>query len=322
MDITNYQLTPSGEATAMSPTSQTPLWQRLKGLVPVVPTPLQIDESLDLPGVERLAAFIRLYPFAGIWALASAGEDENLPDETIDNCAFQFVRHLGDHMPVLVKTCRPGTRETIERTKRMAQYGIDGAIVHFQHKRLGVDHARRHFEAVADASPVPVLIYHNANRGALLDTDLILELSRHPNIAGMKAGGSDLAQLQRLCLFAADEFAVMTAGGGQLLAGLAMGAAAHTAIPLLAFPERAFAVRDAVKAGRLPEARTQQRVIDDFLAQMPKLQNREVMGEVKCVLEIREVIERHVSAPFIAATDDQRDELARLIEVLDLFGSS
>jgi len=305
----------------MSELPEAPLWQQLQGLVPVMPTPLAADESLDLAGIQRLAEFIGGYPFSGIWALATAGEDENLPEEVIGNCALQFVRYLGEHLAVLVKTSRPGTRETIERTRRLAQHGIHGAIVHFQHKRLGRDHARRHFEAVAEASPVPILIYHNATRGALLDTDLLIELSHHPNIAGMKAGGSDLAQLQRLCLFAADDFAVMTAGGGQLLAGLAMGAAAHTAIPLLAFPERAFAVRDAVAAGDLPAARAQQRVVNDFLARMPKLQNREVCGEVKCVLEIRGVIERHVSAPFIAATDAQRDEMARLIDELDLFGT-
>ena len=41
--------------------------------------------------------------------LASAGEDENLPDQVIDSCTRHFVRCFGDHLPVLVKTCRPGT---------------------------------------------------------------------------------------------------------------------------------------------------------------------------------------------------------------------
>ena len=45
----------------------------------------------------------------------------------------------------------------------------------------------------------------------------------------------------------------------------------------------------------------------------------EVHGEVKCILEIRQVIERHVSAPFIAATPEQRAEFIRLIEELELF---
>lgn len=299
-----------------------PLPGRLRGLLPVVPTPLNEDESIDEQGVEQLAEFTLRYPFSGIWALATAGEDENLSSSLIDQCARLFVRYFGGKIPVLVKTCRPGTKATIERTKRMAGFGIDGAIVHFQHKMLGVEHARRHFLAIAEASPVPILIYHNATRGAQLDVDLILELSSHPNIVGMKAGGSNIAELQRLCLFAAEDFAVMTAGGGQILAGLSIGAAAHTAIPLLAFPERAFAVRDHVIAGDLPAARAEQKVINQFLARMPKLQNREVNGEVKCVLETRGVIKRHVSAPFLDVTPEGKAEFERLIEELDLFAAS
>ncbi|NKB69072.1 MAG: hypothetical protein GKR89_18545 [Candidatus Latescibacteria bacterium] len=301
-------------------TKESSLARRLRGLVPVAPTPLNADESLDIEGVERLAAFVLQYPFSGLWALASAGEDENLPEDIIAACTRHLVRCFGGKIPVLVKTCRPGTRETIERTKRLAGLGIDAAIVHFQHKRLGTEHARQYFNEVADHSPVPILIYHNANRGAQLDMGLMLELSHHPNIAGMKAGGSDIAELQRLCLFAAPDFAVMTAGGGQILAGLAMGAAGHTAIPLLAFPERAFAVYDYVMAGRLEGARRQQKVINEFIGRMPKLENREVHGEVKCVLEIRGVLQRHVSAPFIAATEAQKAAFAELIEELDLFG--
>lgn len=301
---------------------RTPLSGRLKGLLPVIPTPLNEDESLDEQGVERLAEFTFKYPFSGIWALATAGEDENLPSALIDQCARLFVRYFGGKIPVLVKTCRPGTKATIERTRRMADFGIDGAIVHFQHKHLGVEHARRHFIAIADASPVPILIYHNATRGAQLDIDLILELSHHPNIVGMKAGGSNIAELQRLCLFAAKDFAMMTAGAGQILAGLSMGAAAHMAIPLLAFPERAFAVHDHIIAGNLPAARAEQKVIDEFLARMPKLQNREVNGEVKCVLEIRGVIKRHVSAPFLEVTPEKKAEFERLINELDLFAAS
>jgi dihydrodipicolinate synthase/N-acetylneuraminate lyase len=201
----------------------------------------------------------------------------------------------------------------------MADFGIDAAIILFEHKRLGADHIRRHFVAIADASPVPILIYNNSSRGAELDVNLMLELTHHPNIVGMKAGGSDSAELQRLCLFAADDFAVMTAGGGQILIGFAMGAAAHTAIPLLAFPERAFAVHDLVQAGDLSGARAQQKMINQFIQAMPKLQNREVTGEVKCILEIRNVIGRHVSAPWVSATDKQKAELERLIEETDLF---
>ena len=292
---------------------------KITGLVPVVPTPLNADETLDPAGFESLAQYVLAYPFRGIWALATAGEDQNLPFDVINEATRLFMKHFGGRVPVLVKTSSPGLAETLRRTKQMADFGIDAAIIFFEHQRLGVEQARRHLFEVAEQSPVPVFLYHNPGRGAQLDLDLMLELSHHPNVAGMKAGGRNLGELQQLCLRTDPDFTVMIAGGRQILAGLAMGASAHTAIPLLAFPEKAFAIWDHVQAGRLDAARAEQRVLIEFLERMPKLGNREVCGEIKAILEIRDVVRRHVSAPFISATDQQVSELRRLIDEFDLF---
>ena len=292
---------------------------KITGLVPVVPTPLNEDETLDAAGFESLAEYILGYPFRGIWALASAGEDQNLPFDVINEATKLFVKHFGGRIPVLVKTSSPGLTETLRRTKEMAEFGIDAAIIHFEHQRLGLEQTRRHLLKVAEQSPVPLFIYHNPGRGAQLDLDLMLELSHHPNIAGMKAGGRNLGELQQLCLRSDPDFTVMIAGGRQILAGLAMGASAHTAIPLLAFPEKAFAIWQHVKAGRLDAARAEQLVLIEFLERMPKLGNREVCGEVKAILEIRNVLRRHVSGPFLSATDEHVAEFRRLIDEFNLF---
>ncbi len=295
---------------------------RLTGLVPVIPTPMNEDESLDELGIERLIEFVLRYSFSGVWALASAGEDPHLPLDVIDDATRLFVRHLDGRLPLIVKTSLPGTRQTIERTKRMSDLGIDAAAIHFDQKDLGESHVRRHFDLVIESSPVPIFIYHNPHRGARQSLNQLLDLLSHPQVAGMKAGGSDLGELQRLCLWADPDVSVMTAGGGQILAGLAMGAAGHTAIPLLAFPERAFAILEHLRAGRLSDARREQRIILDFLQQMPKLGNREVNGEVKAVLETRGVLKRYVSAPFIAATDEQVARFRNLCEQMQLFAPS
>lgn len=79
----------------MSSNQTIPMSRRLKGLLPVIPTPLNRDETLDEKGIEKMAEFTFRYPFSGIWALATAGEDENLPSSVIDQCAKLFVKHFG-----------------------------------------------------------------------------------------------------------------------------------------------------------------------------------------------------------------------------------
>jgi 4-hydroxy-tetrahydrodipicolinate synthase len=293
--------------------------EKLHGLMPVIPTPMNADESLDEAGFERLAAFTLGYPFCGVWALATAGEDENMPVDRRLEAARLFVKYLGGKTPLLVKTSEPGTRETIERTRQFADLGIDIAVIHFQHKMLSPAHQLRYFETVAEASPLPIFLYHNALRGGQLDMDAMLQLSRHPKIAGMKAGGSNLGEIGRLCLLSDPDFSVFTAGGGQLLAGLDLGAAGHMASPFLAFPELALAVYEHARSGRREQAMDAQRRIVAFLQRIPKLHNREVMAETKCVLEIRGVINRYVSEPFLSATDGQKAQIADLIEEMNLF---
>ncbi len=282
---------------------------KLKGLMPVLPTPLLADETPDEAGMERLVEFLLNFPFCGFWAVATAGEDENFPVEVRKDVTRLLVKYAGGKVPLLVKASEPGTKETIQRVREFADLGIDIAVVHPQHKGLSQDHYLRALETIADSSPLPIYIYHNYDRGGHLTIDTITRLSNHPKIAGMKAGGYNLAELQRLALFCNPDFSVFTAGAGQLLACLAMGVSGHMAIPLAAFPEISFAVFDAFQKGNIHAAQNHQRELIEWISSLPKLQNREVNGETKAVLEARGIIHRHVSAPFIPASDEQIEQI-------------
>jgi dihydrodipicolinate synthase/N-acetylneuraminate lyase len=288
--------------------------RKITGLLPVAPTPLTEDESLDEAGMEKMSAYIVEWGFDGVWALASAGEDQNLPRPLIEAATRRLVHYLGGRMPVLVKSSAPGVKDTLEWTRRLSGYGIDAAIIHCEHHKLTPDHVRRYYLSIAEASPVPIYIYQNASRGAEAHVNVLLELAQHPNIHGMKAAGSDLGELQTMSLLAPDDFGVFTAGGGQIMAGLAIGASGHTAMPIMMFPKLSKAIYAAVRDGRLDDARRDQRRIITFLRALPKLGNREICAETKAVLAHRGIMQRHVSAPFRTATEEQAGQIIRLLE--------
>lgn len=181
-------------------------------------------------------------------------------------------------------------------------------------KGLSQDHYLRAVEQIADASQIPIYLYHNTDRGAHLSIGTICRLSEHPNIAGMKAGGSHLAELQRLALFCHPDFSVFTAGAGQMLGCLAMGVSGHMAIPFAALPELAFRVFDAFAEGDMATARSAQREVIEWVGSLPKLQNREVNAETKAVLEARGILQRHVSSPFIAATAGEVEAIRKRLQ--------
>ena len=91
------------------------------------------------------------------------------------------------------------TRATIQMTADMAEAGADAAVVitpsYFKTKMTGPV-LEQHFTAVANASPIPVVLYSvPANTGIDLPVDVVTRLSRHPNIVGIKDSGGDITKI-------------------------------------------------------------------------------------------------------------------------------
>ena len=82
-----------------------------------------------------------------------------------------------------------------------------------------------HYTAVADASPVPVLLYNfPASTGVNLAPETVAVLSRHPNIAGMKETSTDGAQFADLSAAVPDDFTVLCGAAPGVFAALCAGA--------------------------------------------------------------------------------------------------
>ncbi|KAI1306120.1 hypothetical protein F5Y03DRAFT_142180 [Xylaria venustula] len=106
-------------------------------------------------------------------------------------------------MPVIVGCGAQSTRETIQLSKEAAEAGGSHVLVlppAYYGSLLTTDLIKAHFRAVADASPIPVLIYNfpAACGGLDLSSDVILDLSRHENIQGVKLTCGNTGKLARV----------------------------------------------------------------------------------------------------------------------------
>ncbi|KAI8624994.1 hypothetical protein F5Y19DRAFT_279784 [Xylariaceae sp. FL1651] len=106
-------------------------------------------------------------------------------------------------MPVIVGCGAQSTRETIQLCKEAADAGGSHVLIlppAYYGGLLNTDLIKAHFEAVADASPIPVLIYNYpaACGGLDLSSDVILALAQHPNIQGVKLTCGNTGKLARV----------------------------------------------------------------------------------------------------------------------------
>jgi 4-hydroxy-2-oxoglutarate aldolase len=235
-----------------------------QGIYPPIPTPFDDDGALALDrlaiNIEKWnAATTGLGGLAGYVALGSNGEAPHLSlDEAARLVAATREAARGD-MKVIAGTGQLSTWATVEATKRAADSGADAALVvapYYYKKMMSADALKRHYVAVADASPIPVLIYNvPANTGLNIPVSVVFELAAHENVAGVKDSAGDINQLAELVrLTRGLDFEVLTGNYGALLPAMTFGVrGAILAIANVA-PAECVAICEAAQAGRWDEA--------------------------------------------------------------------
>jgi len=112
-----------------------------------------------------------------------------------------------------------------------------------------------HYTAVADASPVPVLLYNfPASTGVNLAPETVATLAAHPNIAGMKETSTDVAQFADLSAAVPPDFAVLCGAAPGVFGALSAGAAGAIIAVAALLPGPCLSLLQCVRDGRYDEA--------------------------------------------------------------------
>lgn len=198
-------------------------------------------------------------PISGILVAGTTGEAVLLDDaERVS--LLESARDLVPSDSVLISGIgAESTRHTIRQAKAAAESGADAVLVSppaYFKGAMTPEALARHYRAVADDSPVPMLIYQVPLRMSTLDlpTGLVGELSRHPNIAGIKDSRGNLELIGELVEATADDFRVLVGSGAHLYGALETGATGGiVAVGLLA-TDAAAEISIAYAQGRSADA--------------------------------------------------------------------
>ncbi len=194
----------------------------------------------------------------GILVAGSSGEAALL-DSAERRTITEWAREvIAPHQWLLVGTGSESTRQTIARCRDAKAAGADAVLVvapHYFLKRMTEAALLAHYRAVADASPLPVLLYNMpAYAHLVLSPELVHTMAEHDNVIGMKDSAGNLPVLEQYLTAQSDTFTVVTGHGGTAASAIARGArGAILAIALYgAQPTRVMI--DAALAGRHEEA--------------------------------------------------------------------
>ncbi len=200
---------------------------------------------------------------AGYVALGSTGERVHLDErerlEVID--AARAI--VPPSLTFIVGVGQQSTRATTDEARRAAQSGADAVLAlppHYYRAAMTAETLIKYFVAVADASPVPLLLYHIPQfTGVALPPDAVERLSGHENIIGIKDSSGDIINLTEIVRRVPEDFAVMTGSGAVLFAALCAGACGAILAAACVAPQLTVQIFRAVMAGDFRRAQALQR---------------------------------------------------------------
>lgn len=203
---------------------------RLQGVFAPITTPFSPSTGdVEFSILARNARRIAAADLAGLVLFGTTGEGPLLAEDE-RAVALEHVRPAVPDRLLLAAVWSESTRGAVRQARAAASAGADAILLappSYYRPQLTPEAVREHFVAVADASPLPVVIYQipTGYSGIELKNGLVAELAQHGQIIGIKDSRGDLKALAELVEMCPRGFSVIVGTGTMLYAALEAGAA-------------------------------------------------------------------------------------------------
>jgi len=287
--------------------------KKLSGVFAPVVTPFSSDK-LALDDLRFNLQKLNETDLAGYLALGSNGEFRSLTDKEQVQVLEIFAEEKGDKV-VMVGTGCESTKQTIEKSNLVCEMGFDYVSVltpcYFARQIDGAA-LKSHYERIADSIDIPVLLYNapGFTGGVRIPAQTVLELSRHPNIAGMKDSSPEGPAKLLACLDPAEDFHVLAGSANFFYPCLHLGVPGGVISLANALSEPCCELYRLFRQGKYDEAKTLHFKISRL--------NQAVSGKwgvagVKAAMDLMGFKAGHPRHPLRAVTNEAAEKIKRQI---------
>jgi 4-hydroxy-2-oxoglutarate aldolase len=233
--------------------------KKLQGIIPPVPTPFKKNEDLDLEAHKFNLGRWNQTGLSGYLVAGSNGEAVHLSEYERDQLLAASKEAAAPDKIIIAGTGAECTRATIQQTKRAAELGSDCALVitpHYFKSQMTPERLIDHYRKVADAAPIPVLVYNfPQSTGLNLPAEAVAQIAEHPNVVGIKDSSGNIAQFSELLRLCPKDFAVFVGNATVFFPALCLGAAGGILAAANAVPVSCVELMQAYQAGDLDKAK-------------------------------------------------------------------
>ena len=284
---------------------------QLTGILPALTTPFG-DAGPSLERLrENIAAYERL-DLGGYLLLGSTGEAVLLDDDERRRILEAARESIPAGRPLVAGVSAESTRAAVRQAREAAERGADVVLVsapHYYTGQMTADALAEHFTTVAEASPVPVLLYNVPKfTGLELPLDTVVRAGEHENVVGMKESSGDLDYLKRVVAAAGAEFTILCGASSILRPALDAGAAGAILAAASFLPEPLIRI---AAGDEIPQERVA--TVEKTAAFVV---GRCGVPGIKTAMDLRGLHGGPVRAPLRAVVENTRQEIGSVVEGL------
>ena len=282
-----------------------------RGAIVAIVTPFK-NGKVDEAALRKLVEFQIKNGTDGIVPCGTTGESSTLSHEEHDRVIEVVIDAAKKRVPVIAGTGSNSTAEAIRLTRHAYKAGADGALmVCPYYNRPTQEGLYQHYKAVAEAVPIPIIVYNIPGRtGVNINPDTLARLAKIKNIVGVKEASGSIKQISDVINLCGPKFDVLSGDDLFTLPLMAMGGHGVISVISNVAPADMAAMVDAFVAGDLKKARTLHYKMTPLIDALFVETNP---TPVKAALAMMKKISYEVRLPLYKLSDANYEKLKKIV---------
>ena len=281
------------------------------GVAPALVTPMNEDRSINWDGLKKLIQHVSNGGVDYLVVQGTTGESATTTADEKKQIVSTIQEANAKNLPIVYGLGGNNTDALLNQIKQTSFDGIDAILsVCPYYNKPSARGVIAHYEAIADACPVPVIMYNIPGRtGINMSAETVLKLSEHQNIIGIKEASCIIAQCMEIVYHKSDDFLLISGDDVQAVPIISIGGVGVMSVIANAFPQQFTTMIHQALAG---DYRSAQKELGKFLTIDPYLYEEGNPVGVKKLLENQGLFGAQVRMPLASASAELGQKLAQI----------
>ncbi|MBW8051430.1 MAG: 4-hydroxy-tetrahydrodipicolinate synthase [Cytophagales bacterium] len=278
-------------------------------------TPFKKDLSVDFDAFAKLLDFTIDGGIDYLVVSGTTGESATTTPDEKNEILSSAIKHVKGRKSVVYGIGGNNTQAVIEVIKNSDFTGVDAILsVSPYYNKPTQEGIYRHYSAIAENCPVPVILYNVPGRtSSNITAETTIRLARHHNIIGIKEASGDLGQCMQIVKNSADDFLVISGDDLLTVPMLSFGMDGVISVLANAFPEK---FSSLVSMGLKGQFKPASKLLFDLLEINPLMYEESNPVGIKAALEVLGICNRTVRAPLIDASEGLVKRIRKLLKAV------